>query len=191
VPNTPTSFIDELAASARGVAAIVVNNRSAPNYFDFTQRGLVGSFIVLLVAAAIDAYLPVLTGTADGGADQLAPSVVLLLTGVLFSLQAGVGALILRQMHRFDAFVPYLVAGNWASFFATIAANLLKLVGVSDGVGLIFFGLVLFVVEINTARLIMTLTTKQVVIFLVVQTLAVLMGLILVAGIFFPQPPAT
>ncbi len=182
-----TTIIDELLEAARGVAAIVLGDRKAPQYFDFSPRGLVGSFIAFLLAATTDAYLPLLTG-GEPGDPQLAPGLKLLISALLFGIQTGVALLVLRRMKRQDGFVPYLVADNWASFYVTAASAILKLVGVSDMVGLIFFGLILLVVEINTGRLIVTLTPKQIAIFLITQTVAVSVGYFVLAALFLPMP---
>jgi hypothetical protein len=189
VPQTSTTIFDELQQAARGVAAIVLGDRKAPQYFDFSLRGLTGSFIAFIIAATADAYLPLLTG-ADAGDTPLAPSLKLLISALLFGVQTGAALLVLRRMKRPDGFVPYLVADNWASFYVTAASTILKLVGVSDMVGLIFFGLILLVVEINTGRLIVTLSPKQIAIFLITQTIAVSIGYFVLAALFLPMPPA-
>ena len=94
-------------------------------------------------------------------------------------------------MKRQDGFIPYLVADNWASFYVTAASTVLKLLGVSDMVGLIFFGLILLVVEINTGRLIVTLSPKQIALFLIAQTVAVSISYFVLAALFLPMPAGT
>jgi hypothetical protein len=180
-----------MVAAARGVAAIVIGDREARRHFDFSSRGLIGSFIAFLVAAAVDAYLPLLAGTgaAAGPGDDLSPTRVLVMSGLLFGVQTGASWLILSRMGRADGFVPYLVADNWGSFYATAALSLLKLFGGGNEVGLIFYWLLLLVVEVNTARVILTLTVRQIVAFLVLQGVAVVVAFFLLASLFVPVPP--
>jgi hypothetical protein len=184
VPNTPTTIIDETIAAARGVASLLVGDRRAAGHFDFSPRGVVGSFIALLVALAVGVYMPLPVG--DDAAAMPSSTQEVLIDGLVFALQLGVAALLLRLLKRQDGFVPYLVAGNWANFYASIAAVLLTLVGVSPDATIIFFVLVLIVFEINTARLLMTLAPRQIILFLGGQVLIVgFIGLIAI-GLFVP-----
>ena len=59
-----TTFLDEMMAAARGCVALLVGNRQAPSYFDFSQRGLVGSLIATLIAIALAGFGPLLTGVS-------------------------------------------------------------------------------------------------------------------------------
>lgn len=189
VSSAPTNFIEELTAAARGSVALVVGDRKAADWFDFSLRGLAGSFIALLAAIAIEAYVPALTGNASATASYISPGQAVLMNVVLLALQSGVALLLLKWMKRQDAFIPYFVTDNWASFFTAIIAGALRLLGVGDTVGVVFFLVLLLIIEINIARLIMTLSTRQIVLFLVGQTFIVGFGFILVAGLILPVPP--
>jgi len=178
------TIIDEMVAAARGCAFLLVGNRSASQYFDFSQRGLVGSFIAILVATAFSAYLPALLGlTAHDSVLR-----VLLTSGIAFGLQIGFAALALRQMRRLDGFVPYLVAENWATFFLSMITAVLALLGAGGDVFLVIVGVVMLVVQINIARLIVTLAPLQIAIFLIAQLVAGSIGL-LVVGFSMAVPP--
>ena len=186
MPNRPTTIIEELVAAARGVAAIVVGDRRAVSYFDFSRRGLAGSFIAFLVATAFSAYLPLVGG---GGQETQIPTGRLLLMAVfLFGVQIGFSALVLRQLNRLDGFVPYLVADNWATFFITAISTLLNTFGLAGDFALILVGILVLVVEINISRLIVTLSPWQIAMFLVAQLVGVALGLIVI-GLIFPLPP--
>ncbi|AKR58102.1 hypothetical protein XM25_20375 [Devosia sp. H5989] len=178
-----TTIIDEMVAAARGCALLLIGNRTASQYFDFSQRGLVGSFIAILVATTFSAYLPALLGQE--------PSVsvlrVILTSAIAFGLQLGFAALALRQMKRLDGFVPYLVAENWATFFLSLITLVLALFGLGGDVFLVVVGLVMLVIQINIARLIVTLAPLQVAIFLIAQLVAGSIGLLIV-GLSMPLP---
>jgi len=183
--NKPTTIIDELVDAGRGVAAILMGDRRAATCFDFSLRGLAGSFIAFLVATAASAYLPTIGGGSDA---QLPTWRLLLMAGFLFGVQVGFSALVLRQLNRFDAFVPYLVADNWATFFITAVSTVLSLIGLSGDLVLIVVGILVLIIEINIARLIMTLKPWQIAMFLVAQVVGVSIGLIII-GVAFPLPP--
>lgn len=184
VPYQPTTIFEELGAAARGSVALIVGDRSAPQYFDFSLRGLAGSFIAFLVAIAFSAYLPVLTGAGDpeGSIARL-----LLMVVLLFGIQIGCAALVLRQLKRLDGLVPYLVADNWATFFLTAISSLMAVTGLNGELALLVIGVGALVVEINISRLIVTLTPWQIVMFLAAQTFGVLVWLVAV-GLSFPIP---
>jgi hypothetical protein len=185
VPKSPTTIIEELVAAARGVVGIVAGDRKAANLFDFSPRGLAGSFIAFLVATTFSAYVPLVS--TDAGA-QLPPGRLLLMAAFLFAIQIGFSALVLRQINRMDGLVPYLVADNWATFFVTILSSLLGAFGLAGDFVLVVVGILVLVIEINIARLIVTLTPWQIAIFLIAQLVGVSVGLLLI-GLVFPLPP--
>lgn len=182
--SQPTTIIEELTAAARGIAAVFVGDRRAPGYFDFSQRGLAGSFIAFFVAALIGTYVPSLAGgNTQGG---LPPSAPLLIAGA----QMGFSALVLRQLKRMDGFIPYLVADNWATFFLTAISSVLALLGFTGdfAVVAIGIGIVVLIVEINIARLIVTLSPWQIAMFLVAQMIGAILAAVVVLTLF-PLPP--
>ena len=163
----------------------MLGDRSAPSYFDFSLRGLAGSAIAFLLATVVNAYLPALLGL---GAE--AGSVVrgLLMVALLLALQIGFAAIVLRQLKRLDGLVPYLVADNWVTFFITLLSTGLMLAGVSGDVIIISIGILVIVVEINIARLIVTLAPLQIAMLLIAQLVGVSIGLLFI-GIIMPIPP--
>jgi hypothetical protein len=184
VSSQPTTIIEELTAAARGIAAVFVGDRRAPGYFDFSQRGLAGSFIAFFVAALIGTYVPGLAGgNSQGG---LPPSAPLLIAGA----QMGFSALVLRQLKRMDGFIPYLVADNWATFFLTAISSVLTLIGFTGDFAVIAIGIVVLIVEINIARLIVTLSPWQIAMFLVAQMIGAVLAAFVVLTLF-PLPPDT
>ncbi|HLV82535.1 MAG TPA: hypothetical protein VKY62_02030, partial [Devosia sp.] len=105
-------------------------------------------------------------------------------------LQAGAAWIVLRQFARLDGFVPYIVAFNWINLFASLITLVLLMVGVGQ-FATIAVGVAALVVEVNIARLIVTLAPLQTVIFIVAKLViqAVAMGLIIAMiapGMFMP-----
>jgi hypothetical protein len=181
-----TTIVGELRAAARGVVALIIGDRKAPGHFDLSQRGLIGSFIAFLAVTGVNALLPKLLG-AEGSSASVFRGVAMI--GIIFAFQIAFSAIALRQLKRLDGLVPYLVADNWATFYITIVSTALALVGFSGDIAVIAIGILVLVIEINIARLIVTLSPLQIAIFLIAQLVGVSVGLILV-GVMFPLSPA-
>jgi hypothetical protein len=182
VPLQQTTLLEELSAAARGCLALLMGDRRAPGYFDFSQRGLAGSFVAFLTATLINAVIPIAMGieTPPGSITR-----GLILVAILFAVQIGFSALVLRQIGRLDGLVPYLVADNWATFFITIFSTLMMVAGVGDEVAIIALGILVIIIEINIARLIVTLPGLQIAMFLIAQLVGVTIVL-LVIGLVWP-----
>ena len=178
------TFLEELMSAGRGVIGLLIGDKRAGSYFDFSQRGLAGSFIAFIAVTGLNAVLPTLLGSKDAGG--IARSV--LMVAILFALQLGFSAIVLLQLKRMDGLVPYLVADNWATFFLTLISGALAAAGVDGDPVLIVLAIVVIVVEVNIARLIVTLSPLQIAMFLVAQLVGVSIGLAII-GFAFPLPP--
>lgn len=181
--SKPTTLIEELARAARGVAGLVIGDRKAPGFFDFSQRGLYGSFIAYLLILALNAYAPILLGIPDSQGTVLR---VTLSNVLLYLTQIAACAVALRQLDRRGSFVAYLVANNWASFFFVFIALLVGLTAGGAGITLLILGILIIVVEVNIARLVIGMTAMKVVFFLVAQLVGGGIGLLLITLIFPP-----
>jgi len=180
-----SNFIEELMAAGRGVFGLLIGDRRAGTYFDFSQRGLAGSFIAFLAVTGLNAVMPVVLGLKDSGG--IARGV--LMVAILFALQLGFSAIVLRQLKRMDGLIPYLVADNWATFFLTLISGALAAAGIDGDPVLIVLAIVVIVIEVNIARLIVTLSPLQIAMFLIAQLVGVSIGLALI-GLAFPLPPS-
>lgn len=179
-----STFIEELMAAGRGVFGLLIGNRKAGTYFDFSQRGLVGSFIAFLAITGLNAVLPMVLGIKESGG--LARSILMI--AILFVFQLGFSAIVLRQLKRLDGLVPYLVADNWATFFLTLISGALAAAGINGDPVLIVLAIVVIVIEVNIARLIVMLSPLQIAMFLIAQLVGVSIGLAII-GLTFPLPP--
>jgi hypothetical protein len=178
-----STFIEEMMAAGRGVLGLFVGNRQSGSYFDFSERGLAGSFIALLLVTILNASMPTIMGATD---DSIARAV--LIVAILFALQIGFSIIALRQLKRMDGLVPYIVADNWATFFLTLISTALVAAGLASDFTLIVLGIIVIIIEVNIARLIVTLSPIQIAMFLIAQLVGVSIGLLLV-GFLFPIPP--
>lgn len=180
------TYIEEMTAAGRGILALILGRRDASRYFDLTLRGLVGSFVAFLIATSVNAYLPAFLGSDTGGTH---PWQALLMVATLYLLQVGFSVMVLNQIKRLDGLLPYIVADNWATFFVTVLTIILGLAGLGSDVSLFMIGLLVIIIEINIARLIVTLTPLQIAMFLIAQLVGVTMGLMAI-GLLFPVPTA-
>lgn len=175
------SLIEELLSAGLGTFRLLIGRRDSSTYFDLSLRGLAGSFIAFLVAATFNAYLPGLLGTPDAPTATQAILFVL----VLYGVQAGAAYGVLRIYGRGDGFVPYLVCDNWATFFMSIVSALMVVIGITGDMAILILGVAVIAIEINIARLIVTLRPLQIVGFLVAQLIGVFIGLVVI-GAFIP-----
>ncbi len=184
MPDYQQGFIDEVKAAGRGALALILGDRRAPQYFDFSEKGLVGSFIGLLAITFVSAVLSLVLPGANPGysiAKATAGAVI------LFCTQIGFVYIVLRQINRVDGFRPYLVADNWTSVFVSIGTLLLSFVGFRGDIAIIVLAILMLMIEINIARLIVTLSPLQIAMFMIAQLVGVSIALIVV-GLLFPSP---
>ncbi len=176
--SKPTTLIEELARAARGVAGLVIGDRKSPSYFDFSQRGLYGSFIALLAVTSVELLLP---GVAGRGA-----FVTLASNAIIYTMIIAATALFLRQIRRIDVLSKFVVAINWVN--AILSAGLIAAIIVGlGGIGILVL-VVSLVVTINVGRLIMGLRPLQIVLLFLAQFVGILAALLVLMLLFPPTP---
>jgi hypothetical protein len=178
-----TGFLDEMRSAWRGFLKLVTGDRTAASHFDFSPHGLAGAAIAYLAVTALIAYLPMLLGLGGG---RVTLSIVFSLIST--SLQFLFTAIVLRQLGRTDGFVPYLVAYGWSTAFLNVIVAALTMLGLGGSLLLIMTGLAVLWMEINIARLIVTLSGLQIAMLIVAQLVAASIGFLLLS-LFLPVPP--
>ena len=180
------TFIEEAVQAARGIGAIIIGRRDAHRFFDLSFAGLAGSMAAFFIALLINGYLPFLVG----GSEAIGPAWQnIFLALLLFALQIGFAALVLRQFGRLDGMVPYIVTDNWATLFMTMVSVALALLNIQSDILVLPLGILILVIEINIGRIILTLSGWQIAAFLAAQFAAVMFGL-LAFGMFLPEASA-
>lgn len=181
-PNSP--FFDEAANAIRGCIALVTGKREASSYFDFSQRGLIGSLIAVLAAMLLAGFGPLVLGISmpPGTATQS-----IIVNAVLFVAQALMAMIVLRQMGRQDGFIPYLVASNWVTLMSAVLLLISTLFGEAGLVILLAVAIVALLTFVNIGRFIVTLPPLQIALLFVSQAVGVFLALGLVA-LFMPPP---
>ncbi len=107
---------------------------------------------------------------------------------VLQAMQFAFSAIVLRQLARLDGFVPYMAAHNWAAFFITVILSILTVIGLPITF-LVFavLAILALVIEVNIARLIVTLRFWQIVMLLIAQAVGGCIGLLVMIAVL-PLP---
>ncbi|SMQ58459.1 hypothetical protein SAMN06295905_0083 [Devosia lucknowensis] len=192
MPQPNLSFLEEARDAALGTWALVLGRQEAPRYFDFSMRGVIGSFIALIIGIGVSVFGPMLVGVASPAG---AATSMTMLSVVLYVFQIGAAYVVLNMMGRLDGFMPYLVADNWVNFFVALAGSIaIIFLGGSD-IMLIVMGIVAIIIEVNIARRIVTLAPMQIAIFIVAQVVANFIGLLLFGGLMLqalgPLPAAS
>ena len=190
MPQPTPSFFEEARNAARGAWALVLGRQDAAQYFDFSPRGLIGSFIALVLAVAVSVFGPQFLGVPSPSG---AGASMTLLAALVLALQIGAAYVVLNKLGRLDGFLPYIVADNWVNFYVSLIGALgIVVLGGSD-IMLLVVGIVSIIVEINIARRIVTLAPMQIAIFIVAQIAAQLLGLLVLGGVLLqamgPLPP--
>ncbi|SFV36538.1 hypothetical protein SAMN05216456_2524 [Devosia crocina] len=181
-PQSP--FFEEAANAIRGCITLVMGRRDASTYFDFSQRGLVGSLIAVLAGMMLAGFGPLLLGFAvpPGAATQS-----IIVNAVLFVAQALMAMIVLRQMGRQDGFIPYLVASNWVTLVSAVLLLLSTMFGEAGLVVLLAVAIVAILTFVNIGRFIVTLSGLQIGLLFISQAVGVFLALGLVA-MFLPAP---
>lgn len=173
------SFLNEARAAARGVLALLTGDHAAPGYFLFSQVGLVSSFIAVLAVTTIEVLLS--ASLMSGGL-----FVSLVQNAIPYAALLGSAWLYLRQIGRMDAFLPFVVALNWANAVLSVALIVAALLGL--GFLIFVIAAAILVALVNIARLIMTLKPMQIVVLMIVQIVGVFVAVIVLTLLFPPTP---
>ena len=181
------TLIDEMVMAARGVFALLSNNKNSPKFFDLTYAGLAGATIALLISLSLSAFLPSLIGQQDNQA--LLPYEAIIFTGTIYIIQIGAAAIIFNQFSRLDALVPYLVADFWSTFFVTTAMLLPSVLNLKNDLIMLILAICVLVIKINILRLIIKLPSAwHIVAFFAAQLGSGFIALIVLGHIFGVDP---
>ncbi|KKB08573.1 hypothetical protein [Devosia chinhatensis] len=180
------SFFEEALNAARGCWALVIGRRDASTWFDFSQRGLIGSLVAVLLAMLIAGFGPMLLGIPVPAG---APTQSIVMNSALFAAQALMAMLVLRQMGRQDGFVPYLVASNWVTLVSGVLLLLSLFFGEAGLIILLAIVIVAMMTFINIGRFIVTLKAMQIVLLFISQAVGIFLAMGVLA-LILPVPTA-
>ncbi|AEQ50105.1 hypothetical protein [Pelagibacterium halotolerans] len=190
-----STLLEEARWAAGGTWRLVLGRRDALSFFDFSQRGLAGSFIPLVVAFVVFAGF---TGIGAAARQTMSPAGQLFICGALITARFFALRVVLPRLDALHAFRPVMVASNWANAIAVgglVAATFgvafvgALMLGPTAGetlVGIILtlwaaIAIATFVAEINILRLVAGLNGGEVLMVLGAQVVALILAVFILA----------
>ncbi|HCO53548.1 MAG TPA: hypothetical protein DIT93_00840, partial [Pelagibacterium sp.] len=163
--------------------------------FDFSQRGLAGSFIALIVAFVV---FTAITGMGAAVRQTMSPTGQLFIIGTLVAARFVALRISLPRLDALHAFRPVMVASNWVNAIAVgglVAATFCLafvgalMLGPTAGETLVAIILTLwvaiaiatFVAEVNILRLVAALGGGEIVMVLAAQVFALILAIFILA----------
>lgn len=191
-----STLVQEAGWAMGGTWRLLLGRGEARSYFDFSQRGLAGSFIPLVLASVV---FVVFIGMGPAG-HSVSAAMQIFILGAIATLRFSALRVILPRLDALHAFRPYMVASNWASAIAIAAVMVLTfgvvfvaalILGPSSGetlVGLVLalwagVAVAVMVIEINILRIVAGLGVAEIVLALAAQLFAILAGFYLIGQI--------
>lgn len=179
----PPSLQQETAYAAQGSWRLLIGRRDAPGFFVTDLRGLVSSFIALLVSIAITLG----AASLGPGQAQVSSFALIFTNAVLYGALVAASWAVLRMVGKGDRFIAFLTVDNWLNAFISAVLTLAGLVGFSGEVVMVVAVVAGLVARINNARLVVGLNLGQIVMLMIAQVVGVVIGLGIL-GMFIPVP---
>lgn len=193
-----SSLFQEAGLALGGTWRLLLGRTEARAYFDFSQRGLAGSFIPLVLATVV---LVGFIGAGSAGQTGISAAMQIFILGAIATLRLSALRVILPRLDALHAFRPYMVASNWASailFVAIVGITLgtvfvaALILGPASGptlVGLVLtlwgaVAIALLVIEVNILRIVAALGATEIALALAAQLFAILAGFYLIGQFF-------
>lgn len=179
----PLSFAQEATYAANGSWRLLIGRREAPGYFSKDMRGLVSSFIALLLSVAVTLVFNAFVAPPE---TTLTSFDLFFSNAVLYLVLTGASWVALRILDVADKFVAYLSVDNWVNAILSVVLAVLGLVNPAGDI-VLFLALVAgLAARINNARLVVGLRAGGIVVLMVGQAIGVLIGLMMVGAILGP-----
>jgi len=195
VAERGSTLLEEAGRAVGGMLRLVLGRRDAISRFDFSQRGLAGSFIALIVAFVV---FTAITGMGAAVRQTMSPTGQLFIIGTLVAARFVALRISLPRLDALHAFRPVMVASNWVNAIAVgglVAATFCLafvgalMLGPTAGETLVAIILTLwvaiaiatFVAEVNILRLVAALGGGEIVMVLAAQVFALILAIFILA----------
>jgi hypothetical protein len=195
VAERGSTLLEEAGRAFGGMLRLVLGRRDATSRFDFSQRGLAGSFIALIVAFVV---FTAITGMGAAVRQTMSPTGQLFIIGTLVAARFVALRVVLPRLNALHAFRPVMVASNWVNAIAVgglVAATFCLafigalMLGPTAGETLVAIILTLwvaiaiatFVAEVNILRLVAALGGGEIVMVLAAQVFALILAIFILA----------
>ncbi len=190
-----SKLIEEGASAVGGTWHLMLGRPDALSRFDFSQRGLAGSFIALIVAFVV---FTAITGMGAAARQTMSPAGQLFIIGTLIAARFVALRVVLPRLDALHGFRSVMVASNWVNAIAVgglvgvtfcVAFAGALMLGPTAGETLVAIILTLwaaiaiatFIAEINILRIIAGLRGGEVVMVLAAQLFAMILAVFILA----------
>lgn len=190
-----STLFEEALRAVGGTWRLVLGRREATSGFDFSQRGLAGSFIALIVAYVL---FTAITGIGAAARQTMSPSGQLFIIGTLTAARFGALRIVLPRLDALHAVRPVMVASNWVNAIAVgglvtatfclafVGAMMLGPTAADTLVAIILTlwvatAIATLVAEVNILRIVAGLGGGEVVMVLAAQVFALILAIFILA----------
>lgn len=177
------SFALEAKNAVQGSWRILIGRRDAPAYFTTDMRGLVSSFIALVISVAVTLAFSALGPQAEG---MLTSFAVLFTNAVLYALLVAASWVTLRLLGHLDKFVAYLTADNWVNAVISLVLAVLSPVLAGNDALFLVALVVGLIARINIARLVVGLKAWGILALIMGQAVGMMIGLLVIGAMLAP-----
>ena len=177
------TLLEETRAALAGSWRLVAGRRDAPGYFSTDMRGLVSSFIALLISVAIT-FLA--SGVVAPAGAEISTFAALLQNALSY---AGIMAptwVIFNLLGFAGRFVAFVTVENWLTAFVNLAVTGAALFSGNTLLTVIVAaaGVITLVARINNARLVVGMKAAQIAMLVVAQIVGTLVALLINVSLF-------
>ncbi|MCF4097495.1 hypothetical protein [Maritalea mediterranea] len=174
-------YLEEMVDAARGIFSLIRGETGKLGYFNFSQAGLVGSFIAVFIGLILQELF---AGPGPEGLQVPAWANLLSYT-ILYATPYLVAYAFLGIIGERERILGYMVVNNWASFFFTLIIVAIFVFQLLATVGYFLIVILTLIIFWRTARVILGFSVPQTIIFFVATIMAVLMAAMITVNIMF------
>lgn len=174
-------YLEEMVDAARGIYALIRGEKEKLGYFNFSQSGLVGSFIAVFIGLILQELF-----AGSGPEEFQVPAWANLLSyAILYATPFIVAYGFLGIIGERDRMRGYIVVNNWASFFFTLIIVAIFIFQLLASVGYFVIVVLTIIIFWRTARIILGFSVPQTIIFFVATVMGVLVAAMISVNIMF------
>jgi len=174
-------YLEEMVDAARGIYALIRGEKEKLGYFNFSQSGLVGSFIAVFIGLILQELF-----AGPGPEEFQVPAWANLLSyAILYATPFIVAYGFLGIIGERDRMRGYIVVNNWASFFFTLIIVAIFIFQLLASVGYFVIVVLTIIIFWRTARIILGFSVPQTIIFFVATVMGVLIAAMISVNIMF------
>lgn len=174
-------YFEEMIDAAKGIFSLIRGEQDKLGYFNFSQAGLVGSFIAVFIGLFLQELF---SGPSPDGFDVPAWANLVSYT-ILYATPFIVAYGFLSIVGQRERMLPYMVINNWASFFFTLILVAIFIFHLLATVGYFIIVILTIIVFWRLSRIVLGFTVPQTIIFFLATIMAVFIAALITVNIMF------